>query len=542
MPEKNCLIALADSMVKVLPRDNALPVRPANSIELSLARGETESEQVVVLACGEDLHNVRVEFDKLTGPGGTSLPADAVTVRVVGYVETTGSHIPDVYIGWWPDPLLDFLDAITIRDGDAQSFWVSIHAPRDQAPGTYAGRFRVRIGKEIVRELPLSVTVWDIEIPSRPPLPTAIHMDPEYVDAVAGKGAWAKTRDQWASFLADYYISLDRIYGGVETEPFWDVMEKLQKADRLDAFNLGYWEPHRLGMRPEMTPKQRAAAIAKTVERFRGPYQQARERGLLGRAYIYGFDECHGQWNDAMQATGEALKAAYPEVPLMSTASDYLSGGRNVPVVDIWVPQTPYYDAMAKAARSRGKLVWWYVCYAPRPPFANMFIDQPGIAHRQLMGAQAVKYRPDGFLYYYLDHWKNNDAPIESGPFTTWNPRSFGNANGDGSWVCPGPGGRPLATMRLEGFRDGLEDYALAMTFEATYRAVAGLGDSATDAQRAWLERHEKLLKVPESVMQNLMRYSHEPAVLRGWRRSLAEAIESAGIPPVYDVKNGLSH
>jgi len=39
--------------------------------------------------------------------------------------------------------------------------------------------------------------------------------------------------------------------------------------------------------------------------------------------------------------------------------------------------------------------------------------------------------------------------------------------NGDGAWLCVGPDGTPLATQRLENFRDGLEDFAYVKILEA---------------------------------------------------------------------------
>lgn len=70
-----------------------------------------------------------------------------------------------------------------------------------------------------------------------------------------------------------------------------------------------------------------------------------------------------------------------------------------------------------------------------------------------------AKYRPDGFLYYEISI-RNSQEPITSGPFTDWDLLSWTSYNGDGVWTCVGPVGMPLATVRLENFRDGLEDYA----------------------------------------------------------------------------------
>ena len=71
------------------------------------------------------------------------------------------------------------------------------------------------------------------------------------------------------------------------------------------------------------------------------------------------------------------------------------------------------------------------------------------IESRLLMGAMTAKYRPDGFLYYSLSIW-NQNKPIESGPFTDWNPVSWTTYHGDGSLLCSGPGGKPVPTIRLE--------------------------------------------------------------------------------------------
>ena len=135
------------------------------------------------------------------------------------------------------------------------------------------------------------------------------------------------------------------------------------------------------------------------------------------------------------------------------------------------------------------------------------------------MGAQSVKYRPDGFLYYQTVIW-NSKKCIESGPFTSWDPRSWRNYNGDGSWVCAGPGGRPVPTIRLENFRDGMEDFAYAKILEAK---LASRGDK----NDVWSEKAKKLLSVPSEVVDTLSNFSDDPAVLYRWRDEMADLIES---------------
>jgi hypothetical protein len=145
------------------------------------------------------------------------------------------------------------------------------------------------------------------------------------------------------------------------------------------------------------------------------------------------------------------------------------------------------------------------------------------------MGAQTVKCRPDGYLYYEISIW--NGRPITSGPFTDYDPRSWTTYHGDGSWTCPGPGGTPLATIRLEDFRDGLEDYAYAKLLEDAVRQVKA-NATLRQGREKWLTTAEALLAVPDSVAKSMTEYTRDPAEVYRWRRGMAEAIKDAGAMP----------
>ena len=148
-----------------------------------------------------------------------------------------------------------------------------------------------------------------------------------------------------------------------------------------------------------------------------------------------------------------------------------------------------------------------------------MFIECPAIEGRILMGAQSVRMRPDGFLYYQITIW-NSPRCITSGPFTDWDPRSWTRYHGDGSWTCVGPDGKPLPTVRLENFRDGLEDFAYALELEKKLKARANNDD-------AWAKRARELLAVPGDVMQSMTQFTGDPAAVLRWRDAMADLIEA---------------
>ena len=540
-------IGKATSMVKVMPRAG-VAAAAADRFALRLARGEYESLQVAVMPSAGDLEDVSVEIGDLVC-GAAVLPGKLFKTSPVGYVRTVnpapyrvaydvptnGADCVGGYcrrtvvppLGWWPDPILDHLGSAAVRGDDLQSFWVRLKCPRDQPAGIYRGTLAVK-GKGWRETFPLEVRVYGFEVPRASPLPLAITFDPcantqfadsqqlELVkrlkaDPQAPINCWRKHETEWGEFLAEHYITLDNLYrfqqpGVVGREIRWDILERLRAEGRLGVFNLGYWDY------PRAMDEASKAAWREWIDKtIAVQYEQAKAHGLLDRAYLYGCDEVVEKFfPNISYAIGE-LKRRFPGVPLFTTAYDSKLGvGSVLKEMDWFCPLTPAYASYVKIipqSRAAGHQVWWYICCGPNAPHANLFVEHQAIEARMLMGAQTAKYRPDGFLYYQLTIW-NSDRPI-SGPdtFTDWNPVSWTNFHGDGSWFCVGPDGTPCGTVRMENFRDGLEDYAYVLEYE---------------------RRTGRKAEIPVEVCRDLVHFNDDPAALYAWRDRLAEEIERA--------------
>ena len=528
-------VAFASSMEKVLPRAMSSPLTVATKTEVSLAQNEKESFQVIVLPCEREVKGVRIHVSDLVGANGTRFAATNVEAVVVGYVETKQAPpYGSSHIGWWPDPILNFQTATDIAKGDAQAFWVRVRAPKEQPPGLYNGKLVVEADGAKAFAFDLTIRVFGFRMPDRTPLPLAVTFMPIFYEP-NGRGGWREgpyTRAdwrphawEWADFLADYYLTPDTLYGRADWTPDFTSLAKLKQQGRLGHFNLGYYGA--CGEGDETIAKWRQG----TIDVIRPRYEKAKELGLLEHAYIYGCDENPKRLFPAVERAARILKAEFPGVPVMTTTYDDSFGQKSViKSMDVFCPLTPKFDPeRATAARAAGKRVWWYICCGPRHPHANMFIEYPAIEGRLLMGAMTAKYRPDGFLYYQTSIW--NADPITKGPVTTWDPRSWTTYHGDGSWTCMGPGGTPLPTIRLENFRDGLEDYAYTRILEATVAKIEA--SPALRATRAeWLQRAKGLLVVPSDLVKSLTEYTRDPTLVYGYRLRLAEAIEAAGVAP----------
>ena len=553
------LLGTATSMEKIMPRGrfSARPV-PKEGLSVRLAGNEYESVQLLVAPRGADLEDVRVRVDgDLTscvnrgGVPAASFSAANIACDVTGYVKTTrqppykvgeavSTNAAPGYVrttrrpvlGWWPDPILGFLDGIAIRDMDVQSFWIRVHCPAGQPAGTYRGALLVSAkGVKTVR-VPFAVRVNGFTLGRTSALPLAVtfgpsantqHESPETIayaaalraDPLAPINIWRKHRREWVTFLADYLIPYDSLYHGSDTNRL-DAIRQLKEEGRTGWFNLGYWSYPKSTNEVDM-----AKWRERTIPRLKKFYEGAKKIGVQDYAYVYGCDEVHKEYFPVIRAAVKELKQALPGVPISTTAYDHEFGvDTPLDVMDWFTPLTPKFDP-EKAAKSRaaGHQVWWYICCGPHAPHANMFIECPAIEGRLLMGAQTVRQRPDGFLYYQISIW-NSKRCITSGPFTDWDPRSWTKYYGDGSWTCVGPDGTPLPTVRLENFRDGLEDYAYALLLEKKLKSHAAPND-------AWAKRARELLAVPRDVMDTLRNYTGDPAAVYRWRDAMADLLES---------------
>ena len=552
------LVGQATAMDGIRPKDTFAAKGPAN-LSLRLARNEREALQVLVTPTGGDLKDVSVSVSqmKLKAPTGNRhasrvfLPDSAVKVSVMGYVETKSrprynigyniatNEAPGYLrvtkrtpLGWWPDPILDFMSSCDVKDGDVQSFWVNVHAPADAVPGLYEGTITVSARSKRSVRLPFSVRVNAFNIPITPPIPIVVSFSPSVYIRPDQHGArdrdfremaknkpdsplnlWKNHKLEWGDFLADHFITMMPLYQHGGELPY-DVWERLKKQGRMGYYNLCY-----ASSQPKTPARLKhwntwsdwvASVIRKRLD-------EARAHGLETNCLFYCCDETPTNRFPEIDAMLDKFKPLFPDLPFATTAYDNSFGaGPHLKKMDIFIPQTIRFDKeLADKARARGHKVWWYYACDQRAPYANAFTECQPIEQRLIMGAKAAKWRPDGFLYYQMSYFNSLDC-ITSGPYTSWDPRSWWNEHGDATWVAVGPGGKPLSTQRLENFRDGLEDLWYAELLRRRLEA---------NPNAPWAARAKELLEVPRSVVDTLKNYTDDADSLYAWRNAIADLL-----------------
>ncbi len=486
------LLGYASSMEKVRPRAR-FNAAPAKKLSLSLAGNEYESIQLVIAPYTNDLNDVKVELvADITDAKGNRIGKDSIKISPVGYVHTRTPlsrwQIAQTPLsGWWPDPILDYPLTLNIRSNDVQSFWIKVHATQHHKPGLYKGEVKVSVSGEEKARIPLEVKLRSYHLPKRFPLDTLT----------------SSTRHNLsADFLEDFLIFSNQLYC---REPNLADVDAAIKRNTLGIINLGWVEVER-----DMSKNFDLDKWAKTyMPRLEKAYHELSKRGVQSNAVVYACDELPKEASHRLRDIVKLIKERLPYVKVLTTSFDSDAGlkGATLSEIDAMCPTTKrYVEELDKVqlARKNGKKIWWYICKDPEPPFANAYIECPAIDLRALMGAMTTKWRPDGFLYWSLTQWRKN-KPLVNGPFISdWKTESYEDYNGDGSWLYPGPEGKALSSIRLENFRDGLEDYAAAMLLEK-------LGGDPMPG--------EELVKTPKD-------FSRNPQDYLNWREKISDEIE----------------
>ena len=141
----------------------------------------------------------------------------------------------------------------------------------------------------------------------------------------------------------------------------------------------------------------------------------------------------------------------------------------------------------------------------------------------------------DAFEHWNTNYYERNTFPgrpvEEKWPNRPWDSRTYMDFHGEGQLVYPGPEGICIPSLRLEVFRDGMDDY------EYLYRLKELIEKCETELPEVDLTDFRKLLRVEDYLLikypkeltftqENTIRYPDQPERFLEARDKLAGAIE----------------
>jgi hypothetical protein len=537
------------------------PTAAAPAATLSAARDDREAVQIVVRPV-KPLKQLTVVAGELSGPGGTTIPAQNVQVLRVYYHYVHTPSDPTGVRGDWPDALPPMKEPLDLAAGRNQPFWVLVHVPKDAAAGDYSGAVTLKAeGWSAV--VPVKLHVWNFDLPERNHLETAFGMSTHYAfnyHQVKDEADKRRVADMYLQNMADHRISpynptpLDpiRVKFLPEANPpraefdFTAFDAAMSRAvDRFHFTNFmlplegmgggNYqerYEPKQAGF-SEKTPQYQAmfSSYAKQLE------GHLREKGWLKMAYTYWFDEPDPKDYAFVRAGMERLKKCAPGLQNMLTEQpeDALAGP-----IDIWCPVThEYKHPRAQERRKHGDRFWWYVCCGPKAPYCTLFIDHPATELRTWLW-QTWQRDIVGILVWESTYWTSRDEPVQN-PYA--DPMGYVGGsrpeekkywgNGDGRFIYPplaaatpgASGGKPVieppvSSIRWEMLREGIEDYEYLWLL----RDLIGKKRSSLSPEQ--VKAYELLLEVPDTITRDMTHFTTDPRPIYARRAAIAQAIE----------------
>ncbi len=506
-----------DSMTKVMPAA-VPPEHPRTTMALSLARNEVEGAQVVLYSRpGKKLRDVVIEIDGPRTKQGEPLTGGTVTWRRVGYVRSqrsSGHPVTRPRPGWYPDPLLatSRFDALPAM---AQPVWVNVRTSAQTPPGSYEGRIRIKPANAPASSVALTVTVWPFALPTATHVKTAFCIMDGFLRRTYGP-ITPELRRSALDVMLDHRLNPDDIS---RTEP--PAIEDLQYATRrgMNAFNVVNLVPKPTKPVPWVCYAPLQAYMPdfteKLARRLDAYMAEVKRRGLIDKAYFYGFDERGPEYYPVIKKLFAFVKRRYPGVRTLTTAGfTYKHDHWRTDGVDAYCPLSSVYQLdRSEMMRQAGKQVWWYTCCGPKFPYANFSsFDYPTVEAR-LIWWMTYKWRVDGFLFWHVNHWPAEAKPLDgSNTFVDWPLPCVADMSGDGVLTYPGVRGL-LSSIRLENIRDGIED-------------VEYLHLLARSVGREGVER------ICDRICPAMTSFTRDPEALRAARREVARrlvvAVESA--------------
>lgn len=463
------------------------PAFAGQAFAYSAWRGERVNAEAVLWA-PSGLQDVTVEAGALKS-GKATIPASAVKAQFVGYV--IGDKLAEGYNqcgkrnkeDWEAISEADYIgvaESVSLEAGEAQPIWVSVDIPRDAAPGTYAGKIKVKAKGAAALSLPIELKVTDRVLPpaSEWPFHLDLWQNPYSVARVGGVELWSPEHFELLRPVMENLVRagqkvitatiMDRPWNGQTEDPFGPMATKTLKADgswSYDYTAFDKWVEFMMSLGIDsqincytMIPwaltfdyydeaKGCPASIkadpgSKEYTAYWGSFiadfaRHLKEKGWFEKTHI-AMDE---RSEESMKAAIALIKSVDPDFKIALAGSYHESIADSIDDLCIGFHST-FPEGVIEHRRSQGKISTYYTCCSEAYP--NTFIaSSPADASWIPWGALALGV--DGYLRWAFNSW--TEDPTHDARFRSW-------AAGDCYMVYP----EGRTGIRFEKLVEGLQD------------------------------------------------------------------------------------
>ena len=369
---------------------------------------------------------------------------------------------------YYPDPIVPLEDVFSVEANKTASFLVRLTTTKETRPGQYCFPVRLVKNGKVLFEYNIDVKVWKFAYPDKPSCET-----------VFGLGIGTGIRSLVEKHGIDDKERFDEMY-----KKYFDIF--LEYKTSADTLPYSILDPRADAYMsdPRLTTFRVSNAVSD--EQLKANYEKLKTNPeWMKKAYCYPFDEptcidhlnTTAQRSDRIHSIAPGLNCVTPFFRNPDYDEDRDAMAFLFDHIDIYCPKAYCYmdkniyspaqmekyptfkDRMDEFV-SKGKRVWWYVCWEPGAPYCNLYVNEQGINHRILFWQQYL-HNVQGFLYWASIHWTAVKDPWENMATV---PGLSPNVFGDGSVLYNGNKvgiDGPVASLRLDVVRDGVEDFEL---------------------------------------------------------------------------------
>ena len=472
------------AMVKVHPNT---PPHAAQAVDVSGARNEFVSFQVVVNGNDTGASNVRASFPGVTGPGGT-LGGEDLTLYREAYLNITQTSTPDVATGQWPDGLIPDVDEIAhekrsafpfnVPAHESRTVWIDVHVPAGEAVGDYQGQVAITADSGFSATVPVTLHVLPATLPSTSSLASAfLIFSGNVCRAHTGSDCLSTTvRDdllaKYQRMALDHRFTLTNIdYPGSD----WSAFDA-----KYGPFLDGHADTRLQGAKATSVQYY---TWPRDVSHYKAWADHLREKGWLDRGFDYTGDEPPYGISYADIATrAKVVREGAPDLRTLVTTTLAAADQNGVTDdIDTLVPVVNFIDGVTAPFLGDQRSLYdgWL-----QNPTKRLWLYQSCMSHGCGYGSNAAgNVNGAGWPSYMVDASSARNRAMQWTAYlegatgelyyetanmlpTAWTNQYSFNGNGDGTLFYPGTPGKiggktdvPVPSMRLKYLRMGMQDY-----------------------------------------------------------------------------------
>lgn len=519
---QNDLKIFAASSLDRIFLDGMTLEKPAYSTDVSIsaANNEYESFQIVVYSKDKDIESVDFELSDLTDSKTKAvLPRANISWRKVGYVMTGEPYYPVKYVGLWSDPLIPVKSA-QVKAGETQPFWLTVYVPPNTIAGNYTGTIKISTDGT-VHEIPVALKVYSFILPLESSLKTAFDFYGHITKLRYPQGE-KESDEAWRARVGEinerFIITMlkYRMNPILNIDP--TIPAELGRVDYYRRYGLNNFSIGRRGG----TFNNNWPTDEESINNFAGLYRTYAEllklNGMLQDTYIYSWDE--GEvGNPIVKWVTGMIRLAHPELKNMVCYHGFWDPQQHPDwgkFIDIWTFNIDDFKEPAlRTMQKMGIEMWMYISGPSGFSSPNLAIDFDSTGYR-IIPWLCWKYDLKGFLYWCVNWWEKAD-PFETAVNTDW------GQNGNGLLFYPGPDG-PLASIRTEIYRDGMEDYEYIQILMKKIKELKVLKLDKRFSRE--ISDSITAMTVDPEIAESMFQYTRDGQVLKERRNMIAERIE----------------